>query len=335
MAVKWGIVSCSEIADRFVAPGMREATNAQLAAVVCRDLGRAEEFAAKHGAARAYGNLERLLDDPEVSALYISSPNSLHVAHAIAAAEKGKHVLCEKPMALTVEDCHSMIAAAASNGVKLGLAFQGRFHPAHQEIRRLVATGAVGTPMLAEVQFASQYMPGSWRLDPAKAGAGAIMDMGVHCIDLLRFVLGREVVACGGFIAARKPGLALDNLAVATLKFEGEVAALLSTCSDLAAPGNTIRVYGDGGTVAGFGTVGQHLAGYLESTTGAGKMHREFPVANLYGLEIEAFSRAVEEDQDPPVSGLDGLRATEVALTLLESARTGQTVTLHPEREHA
>lgn len=329
MAVKWGIVSCSDIADRFVAPGIEQIDDAELVAIACRDLGRAENFARKHGAARAYGSLDGLLDDPEVQAVYISSPNSLHAPHTIAAAEKGKHVLCEKPMALGVEDCQAMITAADRNGVKLGIGFQARFHPAHQELRRLVQEGAVGTPMLAEVQFASQYTPVGWRLDPAQAGAGAIMDMGVHCIDLLRFVLGKEIVACVGLTTARKAEVTLDSLAIATLKLEGGVAALLSTCSDLAAPSNTIRVYGDRGTAAGLGTVGQHLIGCFEAITPAAKVQREFPTANLYGLEVEAFSRTVEENQEPPVSGLDGLRATEVALALIESVIAGHTVTFH------
>ena len=144
MTIGWGIVSTGRHPDTKMAPAINAADGASLAAVMSRDMGRAEAFAQKHGSASAYDDLDALLRDPAVDVVYIASPNALHAEQAVRAAEAGKHVLVEKPMALSVDDAQRMIDACDSAGVRLGVGFHLRAHEGHQRLRTLVADGALG-----------------------------------------------------------------------------------------------------------------------------------------------------------------------------------------------
>jgi len=149
----WGVIGTGRFADNFFVPALKQAKNTKLVAVFDIDKERASAFAAKHQAEKNYDNLEKLFADPDVQIVYISSPNNLHAPHTIQAAKAKKHVLCEKPMTLTVEDSESMIRACRENGVKLGVDLQCRHHPAHEEAKRLIDSGAAGEITLITAQY--------------------------------------------------------------------------------------------------------------------------------------------------------------------------------------
>ena len=177
MALGWGIVGPGRIADTAIAPGIGRSEDGFLQAVVSRDPGRAEAFAAKHGAARATTSYEDMLADPRVDVVFIGTPNAQHPQQAIAAMRAGKHVLCDKPLALAVADAEEVLRVAGETGVKLGVGFMSRHHPAHQEARRIIRSGAIGDVVLIQAEFSpGAHRPVGWRTDPAPSGARGGLD---------------------------------------------------------------------------------------------------------------------------------------------------------------
>lgn len=326
--VGWAIISTGRHPDARMAPAINKARNSRLVAVMSRDLERAKAFAARHGARRAYDSLEAVLADPDVQAVYIASPNYLHAEQTVAAVRAGKHVLCEKPMALTIEDGQRMVAAAREAGVKLGVAFHCRHHPAHREARDVVRSGALGEIVYTTAAWAALALGPrpEWWSKPEQVGGGAIMGTGVHVLDLLRFVLGREVVEV--FAYQDSPPIELTDSVL--LKFEDGSTAHVLCSRKVAYPNNDLNVYGTAGRVRSVGTVGTDLQGTLEVTTAAGTVTRAFeaddpPRAMYVGL-VEDFARAVLEGGEPAATGEDGLKVIELTLAVFESNRTGRAV---------
>src|SRR2546421_9300241 len=209
MTLGWAIITTGLHADLKIAPALNATPDAELVAVYSRDQGRAEAFAQKHGAKAAYSDLEALLHDARVAAVFIASPNALHASQTLAVARAGKHVLVEKPMATTLEDAVVMVRACRDAGVKLGVGYHLRQHPGQRAAQRLIAQGVLGSVALAQGQwgFGVRGQDGppprtglrQWWDDPDLiGGASTMMGTGVHVIDLLRFVLGQEVTEVAG-----------------------------------------------------------------------------------------------------------------------------------------
>jgi len=192
MTVRWGIIGAGDIARKQTAPAIRDANGAELLAVHRQSMDAAQAFADEFGAAKAYDDVDALLADPDVDAVYISTPVYLHASQTIAAARAGKHVLVEKPMAMSSAECRQMIDACATHGVELMVCYYQRFNARHQKVRELVSAGDIGRVITATASMTTQNPPraGAWRHDPALGGGGVVMDMGVHCFDTLRFILG-------------------------------------------------------------------------------------------------------------------------------------------------
>ncbi len=326
--VGWAIISTGRHPDARMAPAINKARNSRLVAVVSRDLERAKAFAARHGARRAYDSLESALADPEVQAVYIASPNYLHAEQTIAAVRAGKHVLCEKPMALTVEDGRRMVEAARAAGVKLGVAFHCRHHPAHRRAREVVASGGLGEVVYATACWSALALGPrpDWWSRPEQVGGGAIMGTGVHVLDLLRFVLGREVVEV--FAYQDSPPIEVTDSIL--LKFDDSSTAHVVCSRKVAYPNNDLNIYGMGGRVRSMGTIGTDLQGALEVVTAAGAATETFeaedPARALYVGLVEDFARAVLEGGEPAATGEDGLKNIEITLAVFESNRTGRAV---------
>jgi predicted dehydrogenase len=215
----WGIIGLGRIAATQIAPAITAAPNSTLISVVSRDLGRATEFAKAHGAAQALDSYPAMLADPAVQAVYIATPNALHAGQVIAAAQAGKHVLCDKPLAVTVPDARRCVEECRAAGVRLGLTFQTRRHDGLAEAAELVRSGAIGKVVVAEVQMsAGRNLPGGWRTDPALAGLGTINNIGVHAFDVLRYLIGAEVTEVAAMVDA-EPGFDVDTTALVLLRF--------------------------------------------------------------------------------------------------------------------
>jgi predicted dehydrogenase len=221
--VRFGVLSTANIGRVAVNPAIQASSNGELVAVASRDGARARDFASKAGIPRHHGAYEALLDDPDVDAVYIPLPNSLHRRWTILAAEKGKHILCEKPLALTATECREMAAAAEANGVKLMEAFMYRFHPRTEKAKGLVREGAVGAMRAIRSAFTFRLTrPDNIRLQP-DLGGGALMDVGCYCVNVSRTLVGAEPVAVQAW-ATWAPG-GVDAQLAGSLLFEGGVVA--------------------------------------------------------------------------------------------------------------
>ena len=245
--LRWGIVSTADIGMRKVIPGIRTAARCEVVAIASRDRARAEAAASELAIGRAHGSYEDLLADPDVDAVYIPLPNHLHAEWTIAAARAGKHVLCEKPLAMTAADAERMIEACQAEGVHLMEAFMYRLHPTWEAVRELVASGRIGE--LRAVQSWFSYFnddPANIRNIP-EAGGGALYDIGCYSVSLSRMLFGREPVRIQGSVT-RDPDMGIDVLTSGILDFPGGVATF--TCSIRAEPDQRVYVYGTRGWIS-------------------------------------------------------------------------------------
>ena len=343
MALGWAIVSTGFHPDLKVAPAITEARGSDLVAVYSRARGRAEDFAAKHGADAAYDSLDAMLQDSRVDAVLVCSPNSVHAAHTLQAARAGKHVLCEKPMATTLEDAVSMVQACREQGVNLGVGYHLRTHPGHLMARRSIEEGVLGRLVLAQGQwgFGVRGQEGPpprsgnrlWWDDPELiGGASTMMGTGVHVVDLMRFLIGREVTEVNAMTDGQTSQQPLEQLATVSLRFEGGTIATIACSRLLPDSRNDFAIYGSMGRVAGQATLWEGRQGRVELVSD--HVHRTEVCADHYLgnfiAEVEDFHRAIEEDREPAATGLDGLRVVEITLAMIESAREGRAVKLSP-----
>lgn len=221
--VKWGVLGTANIARVAVNPAIQASSNGELVAVASRDGERARAFAEAHGIPRHHGSYEALIEDPGVDALYVPLPNTLHREWAVRACEAGKHVLCEKPLALDAAECGEMAAAAESAGVRLMEAFMYRFHPRTERLLTLLDDGVVGDLRTIRSAFTFRLTkPGNIRLDP-DLGGGALMDVGCYCVNVSRTLAGDEPVEV--MAAARWTERGVDDELTGMMRFEGGLTA--------------------------------------------------------------------------------------------------------------
>ncbi|HXG83487.1 MAG TPA: Gfo/Idh/MocA family oxidoreductase, partial [Pyrinomonadaceae bacterium] len=187
--LKWGLIGAGDIARKRVAPALRDLRNCDLVGISRARAELAEAFAKEFGARKWFSDWREMLADKEIEAIYIATPVHLHAAQTIAAAEAGKHVLCEKPMAMTVKECDEMIATCRANNVKLGVAYYRRFYPSIQRIKQIIGSGEIGKVAVAQIN-AFEYVdlspedPQYWFLEKAKSGGGPMMDFGCHRLEV-------------------------------------------------------------------------------------------------------------------------------------------------------
>lgn len=206
--VRWGILGCGDVAEHKSGPALYGVEGSELVAVMRRDLVKAQDFAQRHGARRAYGTVEELLADEEVDAVYIATPPHLHREQTKMAARAGKNVLVEKPMGLNGVECDAMIRSCREAGVTLHVAYYRRFYPKFVEAKRLLSAGVIGQILGATLQLCSHSVGGGWRVDPRTSGGGHFVDVGSHRLDMLIFLLG-DVAQVHGFA----DGLASEHAA--------------------------------------------------------------------------------------------------------------------------
>ena len=340
MPLGWAIISPGHYPETTFAPSIRAADDAELVAVCSRDMGRAQAFAERHGASAAYDSVEKLVKDPRVDVVYIASPNNLHSPYTQTAARAGKHVLCEKPMALTPEDAADMVRACRANGVKLGLGFESVHHPGYQKSRQMVKDGVLGTVSLAQAQWAggtrgvlepparSGGLNEWWETPELVGGASAMMGQGVHAVNALRYLLDDEVVEVAAMTDGQRAEKALEHLATILLRFDGGAIGMAVCGRKMPDMKADAVVYGSDGRIVLENTMGIPLQGKLEVVSETVNSVEEWETDPLGTTreQVEAFNRAVRQDTEPYSSGVDGLRVVEVTVAVIESATTGRTV---------
>jgi len=344
MAVKWGIIGTGRHPDLKIVPAMKLAENTEVVAVYSRDLGRAKAFAEKHNASTAYDSLDDLLKDSRIQAVFISSPNFLHAPYTRKAAEAGKHVLVEKPMALNAEEGLEMIRACEKSRVKLGVGFHLRHHPGHQKARELIRNGVLGMITLVQGQFCFPEQRGVVEVPPRGGlsdwwgkpeqigGAYAIMGMGVHVFDLLQFLVEQPIVEVAAITNGQTPEKPLEDLAAVAFRMAG--GGVGTVCCGRRVPDteNDAMIYGVNGRIALRDMVWEHLSGKLEVVSESVNTEVSFEKdrLGLYKRQIEAFNRAVQSGENFEASGWDGLGIIQIAAAVVESASKGQAVKIEP-----
>ncbi len=227
MTVRWGLIGASTIAHEWVIDAIR-AAGGTVSSVMSSNAERARNYASDNGIASFTTDIDDILSNADIDAVYISTTNDLHHGQAVAAARAGKHILCEKPLALTVEDARAMRNAAARAGVVLATNHHLRNAATHTAIRDAIAVGKIGRPLSARV-FHAGYLPThlqGWRLDKPAAGGGAILDLTVHDVDALRYVLGRDPTEVVAFAQSGGMGSeGLEDAVMGVIRFEGGIIA--------------------------------------------------------------------------------------------------------------
>jgi predicted dehydrogenase len=326
--VAWGVLGVANIAVKKVLPAMQRGEWCQIAAIASRDLQKAEQAAKELGIGKAYGSYEELLADPEIEAVYNPLPNHLHVPWSIKAAEAGKHVLCEKPISLTVPEAMSLLRTRDRTGVKIEEAFMVRTHPQWCKAIDLVRTGKIGT--LRTVMGYFSYFnrdPKNIRNIP-EYGGGALMDIGCYLVYASRLLFGEEPARVVANIE-RDPEMGTDILTSGILHFPSGQS--IFTCSTQVAPYQRVQIIGTKGRIEIeipfnappdkpcriFRDEGGDLSGRSAEVL-------EFPVCDQYTIQGDLFSQSIREGSALPVSLEGSIRNMAVINAIFRSAESGQ-----------
>ena len=323
MALNWGVLGAGSVAQRRAIPAINKAKDAELYALLSRDAERARRLATEHGAETYYTRVAELLSDDVLDAIYVSTPVYLHCEQVIEAAERGFHVLCDKPMAMNREECQRMIDACKANGVHLQICFLFRFHSCFQQLREWAAEGRLGQLVHGRVPFLKPFPipPGAWRGNPDQGGGGSLMDLGSHGVDLLRYILG-EVNQVSAFCNSDVHGYDVEETGTIMMRFENGAHGFVDTSFAAAGCDLVIEIYGTDGWVWVYNDDGWKIK---LSTDGESQI-LDSQFEDLYQYQFEHFARCVVEEEEPIVTGVDGLRTNEILAAAYESDRTGKAV---------
>jgi predicted dehydrogenase len=326
--LRWGVLSTASIGIRKVLPAMQHGQYTTVDAIASRDLSKAQAAAAKLGIPKAYGSYEELLADPHIDAIYNPLPNQMHVPWTIKAAEAGKHVLCEKPISLTVAEAKTLLAVRARTGVKIGEAFMIRSYTQWLRVGELLRSGRIGQ-LRAVAGFFSYF-----NNDPAnirnhiESGGGALLDIGCYCIQAARYGFKAEPRRVIGLID-RDPEMKIDRLTSALLDFEAGQA--IFTCSTQLVPYQKVLFCGTRGRIemqipfnAPIDRPTRILIDETGELFGSGIKIEEFPTADQYTMQGDAFSRAVLEGGEVPVPLEEAIANMAVIEAIFRSGETGQ-----------
>lgn len=331
---RYAVVGLGHIAQVAVLPAFAHAENSVLAALVSDDPEKLEKLGRKYGvkARFTYDQFDECLQSGVVDAVYIALPNHLHREYTERAARAGVHVLCEKPMAVTEEDCLSMIRVAEENGVKLMVAYRLHFEEANLKAIDLVQQGRLGDPRLFDSVFTMTVKEGDIRLNPRELGGGTLYDIGIYCINAVRNLFGAEPMEVVAFSANNGDPrfLQCEETTSAILRFPGRERLASFTCSFGAADVSTYRVVGSKGELVM--DPAYEYAGELKQrvTINGRTRQRTFPKRDQFAPELVSFSECILTGAAPEPSGLEGFADVRVIRALYRSADTGQPVTLEP-----
>ena len=322
--IRWGVLGAANIALKKVIPGMKQCVLSEVLAIASREKHKAESAAEQLGLPRAYGSYEELLADPEIDAIYNPLPNHLHLPWSRKAAEAGKHVLCEKPIALSSAETEELIEVRNRTGVKVGEAFMVRTHPEWLKAHELVRKGELGELRCILSTFSYFNRDAHNIRNIPDYGGGALMDIGCYPITMARFLFGREPVRAIGLVE-RDPQMGTDRLTSALLDFAPGQAVF--TCATQLVPFQRMQIFGTERRVELeipynippdrpsriFVDDGSQLAGLSARA-------EEFPAQDQYAIQADAFSRAIQQNTEVPVPLEDALANMRVIEAIFRSA---------------
>ena len=317
--LRWGMLGSSGWADHTFAPAIARARDNLLVAVLGSTTKGAQRFAGRHGLDAAYADLPALLAHPGLDAVWVATPPDLHRAQVIAALKAGKHVLCEKPMAVTVADCKAMTRAAEHSGRVLRIGFNNRAHPQLQKLAAAIAKGRYGEALEAHVQVYHPYpsAPAKWRQNQRRSGGWALGDLGTHLLDVLRWLMNADATTASGVLSNRCWGFKTDDHAAVSVRFKNGAIGSITAATGAAGGAPRVEFYGTKGYfILRGGLFG--MPGELESAfKGRGATSVPVPGFDTYGGEVAQFAQQVRGKAGALASGADGV----ANITLVAAAR--------------
>lgn len=326
----WGLVGASTIAAEHMIGAMR-AQGGQIGWIVSGKTEHAAAYAQKHGIAKSTTDLNEMLADPVIDAVYISSTNEKHMSQALAAIAAGKHVLCEKPLAMNAHDARIMVESAAKRGVVFATNHHLRNAGSHMAIRDLIASGRIGTVLSMRVHHAVFLPPHlqGWRINDAGAGGGVIADITVHDADTVRFHLGEDPFEVVAMATSSGMGAGLEDSCMSVWSMPSGTQIMAHESFTHGFAGTGIEVHGTEGSIFGRGIMTQRPVGEIELVTKAGRETIAYSPHNLYGQAVKRFVEAVEGTGTPAADGWDGVKSLAVAQAVKQAADTGRRVTVN------
>lgn len=317
--VRWGVLGVANIAVKKVIPAMQRGAISKITGIASRDLPKAERAARELGIAKAYGSYQDLLADPEIDAIYNPLPNHLHVPWSIRAAEAGKHVLCEKPIALSAAQARELIAARDRAQVKIGEAFMARTHPQWLRAKELAQNGSIGELRVVSGFFSYMNRDANNVRNRADWGGGALLDIGCYPVTLSRMLFACEPRRVFGSIE-RDPDFQIDRLTSAILEFPA--GQCVFTCSTQLVPYQTMQIFGTRGRIGI--EIPFNAPPDVPTRIFIDDRVEEFPVCDQYTIQGDLFSLAILEDGPVPVPLEDAVKNMETIDAIFRSAETGK-----------
>ncbi len=327
--IGWGVIGCGRVAEHRVVPAIRRTSGARMAAFCSRNATRAADFARRFEAPGAYDSIDSFLNDDRVHAVYVATPNDQHADQVITCLKAGKHVLTDKPMALSISQCEDMRAAASRAGRILGVCHQQRFHPAHADCFRLIKAGALGRLTILRAEMGFLFRPAdAWRLRPNHAGGGPGMDLAPHAVDILLKAAGpaKSVV---GRVANVRFDFEVEDFFHAQIDFESGAVGLVEMTYCSHSYGGRLEICGDEGSFVADGSLmaaERYRSALMSGPSRTPSEAKEGEHRDCFGAAIEDFCGAISAGREPTVSSMDGLEVMRVVLGAYESAKSGVAV---------
>lgn len=345
--VRWGIIGAGGIARRRTIPALRLIPNACVTAVMDKDAGTLSKLQEEYGIEHCYQEEEELLRDPDVDAVYIASPVKFHLEQACRALDAGKHLLIEKPVALDTWESEKLLRYAGGKELCVGVGMVMRFHGGHERIREIVRDGLLGNIVSCRAQLTCRFpkMEGNWRQSKAVAGGGALMDMGIHCIDLMRYLLGDEVEKVCGMVDHKTFDYEVEDSVSAVLRMRRGADCFINANFNIPdeAAHCPLEIYGTKGSILAYDTIGQdgkgdifltvsdsekgYASSQVRSDTDGGRK-LSYEQTNMYARQLEEFSSCILEKRPARTTLADACQTMKVVEAIYRSSHKECTVYL-------
>lgn len=311
--LKWGLIGCGDISKKRVAPGLRDARNSKIISISRSDFSKAMSFAKEFGAEKWKEDWKDLITDNDINAVYIATPVHLHAKQTVASAESGKHVLCEKSMAINTTEANRMIDACKANHVKLGIAYYRNLYPAISRIKEIIISGEIGKIVHIQSNNFENFNRQAgearyWLLEKAKSGGGPMMDMGCHRIEVFLNIAGQveNITSFNDNIVYNRE---VEDSSIVYFKFQNGATGLLTSSHAVKEAQDTLEIFGSKGSIH----VPVLNRGTISIISKEGTRTEEYPNhPNVHQPLIENFIQAVIEDKEPAVTGERGREVTKL-----------------------
>jgi len=327
--VKWALVGASTIASQYMIGAIRAQAGNSVESVLSSSADRGATYASEHGIAKSYTDLDAQLSD-DIDAVYISTTNEKHYAQAMAAIAAGKHVLCEKPLAMSVEDAVTMVRAAKDAGVTFATNHHLRNAGSHLKIKELIASGRVGNVQAIRIAHAVYLPPHlqGWRIDNPAAGGGVIPDIVVHDADTVRFHLEEDPADVIAIERADSLGQGVEDSAMSVWQMPSGVMVSTHEGFTIKHAGTAFEVHGTEGSIVATGVMTQRPVGQITLKNDAGEEVIPFSDHNLYERAVGLFAEACAGRGAPSATGVDGVKSLAVAAAVKAAAQSSTRITV-------